>query len=159
MAREYRKREEEGNELIRRFEDHLRKKKAEFFDLDAYEQIIDFYMFRGKYNKALQAVNQAISQYPFSTELITVKAQILSNLEEYTEALDLLDQAHALQPNDPEIFLTKGSILSLKGNHKEAIENFEQALNFADDKDEVYMLSKSTSITMVPCMNLLFASM
>ena len=103
MAREYRKREEEGNELIRRFEDHIRKKKAEFFDLDAYEQIIDFYMFRGKHNKALQAVNQAISQYPFSTELITVKAQILSNLEEYEEALDLLDQANALQPNDPEI--------------------------------------------------------
>ncbi|MGC3947232.1 MAG: hypothetical protein QM762_22415 [Chryseolinea sp.] len=70
MAKEYRKREE-GNELIKRFEDHLRKKKAEFFDLDAYEQIIDHYMLRGKHNKALQAVNQAISQYPFSIELIT----------------------------------------------------------------------------------------
>src|SRR5688500_4806870 len=138
MAREYRKREEEGNELIRRFEDHLRKKKAEFFDLDAYEQIIDFYMFRGKYNKALQAVNQAISQYPFSTELITVKAQILSNPEEYDQALALLEQAHALQPNDPEIYLTKGSICSLQGNHNEAIANYEQALLFADDKDEVY---------------------
>ena len=89
MAKEYRKREE-GNELIKRFEDHLRKKKAEFFDLDAYEQIIDHYMFRSKHNKALQAVNQAISQYPFSIELITIKAQILSNLEEYSQALELL---------------------------------------------------------------------
>ena len=52
MSKEYRKREE-GNELIRRFEDLLRKKKSAFFDLDAYEQIIDYYMFRGKYNKAL----------------------------------------------------------------------------------------------------------
>ncbi|MDH5249970.1 MAG: tetratricopeptide repeat protein, partial [Cyclobacteriaceae bacterium] len=137
MAKEYRKREE-GNELIKRFEDHLRKKKAEFFDLDAYEQIIDHYMMRGKHSKALHAVNQAISQYPFSIELITLKAQILSNLEEYGQALDLLDQAHALQPNDPEIFLTKGSILSLQGNHAEAIENYEQALLLADDKDEVY---------------------
>lgn len=88
MSREYRKREEE-NELIKRFEDHLRKKKAAFFDLDAYEEIIDYYMLRGKYNRALQAVNQAISQYPFSTELITVKAQVLTNLEEYGEALEL----------------------------------------------------------------------
>ncbi|MFZ6009992.1 MAG: tetratricopeptide repeat protein, partial [Bacteroidota bacterium] len=115
MSREYRKREEE-NELIKRFEDHLRKKKAEFFDLDAYEQIIDYYMFRGKHTKALHAVNQAISQYPFSSELITVKAQVLSNLEEYDEALELLEQAHALQPNDSEIYLTKGSIHSLRGN-------------------------------------------
>ena len=51
MSREYRKREEE-NELIKRFEDHLRKRKTEFFDLDAYEEIIDFYMLRGKHNKA-----------------------------------------------------------------------------------------------------------
>src|SRR5689334_13191321 len=116
MSKEYRKREE-GNELIKRFEDHLRKKKAEFFDLDAYEQIIDYYMFRSKHNKALQAVNQAISQYPFSTELISIKAQILSNLEEFDEALKLLEKAHALQPNDPDIYLTKGSILSLQGNH------------------------------------------
>ena len=105
MAKEYRSREE-GNELIKRFEDHLRKKKTEFYDLVAYEQIIDHYMMRGKHNKALKAVNQAISQYPFSTELITVKAQILSNLEEFDQALELLDQAHALQPSDPEIYLT-----------------------------------------------------
>lgn len=137
MSKEYRKREE-GNELIKRFEDHLRKKRAEFFDLDAYEQIIEHYMFRGKHNKALQAVNQAISQYPFSIELITIKAQILSNLEEYDQALELLDQAHALQPNDPEIFLTKGSILSLQGKHSDAIQNYEQSLLLADDKDEVY---------------------
>src|SRR3954469_24894341 len=127
MAREYRKREEE-NELIKRFEDNLRKKKAGFFDLDAYEQIIDFYMFRGKLNKALHAVNQAISQYPYSIELITIKAQVLSSLEEYDQALELLDQAHAMQPNDPEIFLTIGSILSLRGKHREAIDNYERAL-------------------------------
>ena len=92
MSREYRKREEE-NELIKRFEDHLRKKKTEFFDLDAYEEIIDFYMLRSKHNKALQAVNQAIHQYPFSIELITIKAQVLTNLEEYDQALELLDQS------------------------------------------------------------------
>jgi tetratricopeptide (TPR) repeat protein len=136
MSREYRKREEE-NELIKRFEDHLRKRKTEFFDLDAYEEIIDFYMTRGKHNRALQAVNLAIQQYPFSTELMTVKAQVLSSLEEYDQALELLEQAHAFQPNDPEIYLTIGSIYSLQGNFQEAIENYEKALTFADDKDEV----------------------
>jgi hypothetical protein len=61
MAKEYRKREE-GNELIKRFEDHLRKKKAEFFDLDAYEQIIDHYMLRSKHNKAFrQSIKPSVS--------------------------------------------------------------------------------------------------
>src|SRR5688572_29397257 len=139
MAKEFRKkREDEGNDLIKRFEDHLRKKKAEFFDIDAYEEIIEFYLLRTKFNKALQAVNMAISQYPFSTQLITSKAQILSQLEEYNEALELLDQAENLQPNDPEVFLTRGSIFTLQGKHKEAIESYERALEFTDDKDEVY---------------------
>src|SRR5690606_10275945 len=119
MPREYRKREEE-NELIRRFEDLLRRKKPGLFDLESYEQIIDYYLFRSKYNKALQAVNQAISQYPFSTELLTVKAQILSNLEEYDQALALLEQDGALQPNAPEVFINTGSNMSQMVQTREA---------------------------------------
>jgi tetratricopeptide (TPR) repeat protein len=138
MAKEFRKREDEGNDLIKRFEDHLRKKKTEFFEIDAYEEIIEFYLLRTKYNKALQAVNMAIGQYPFSIQLITTKAQILSQLEEYADALELLEQAENLQPNDPEVLLTKGSIFTLQGKHKEAIESYERALEYTEDKDEVY---------------------
>ena len=36
MAKEFRKREDEGNDLIKRFEDHLRKKKTEFSKLLNY---------------------------------------------------------------------------------------------------------------------------
>ena len=36
MAKEFRKREDEGNDLIKRFEDHLRKKKTEFFEIEAF---------------------------------------------------------------------------------------------------------------------------
>ncbi len=115
MSKEYRKREE-GNELIKRFEDHLRKKKAEFFDLDAYEQIIDYYMFRSKHNKALQAVNQAISQYPFSTELITVKAQILSNLEEFDQALTFLTKLTPCNPTTLRYSLPKDLFCRCKAN-------------------------------------------
>ena len=80
MAKEFRKREEE-EELIRSFEENLKKKSSGFFDLEAYETIIYYYLDRGKHKKALVAVNMAMEQYPFSTELISVKAQILSNLQ------------------------------------------------------------------------------
>jgi tetratricopeptide (TPR) repeat protein len=86
MAHEFRKREEE-EELIRRFEENLKRNSADFFDIDAYETIIDYYLDNNKFKKALSAVNQAIETYPYSTELMTVKAQILSNLELYEEAL------------------------------------------------------------------------
>src|SRR5882762_1899155 len=111
MAHEFRKREEE-EELVRRFEENLRKNSSSFFDIDAFETIIDHYLETSKFKKALTAVNQAMDQYPFSTELISVKAQILSNLEEYDEALDLLEKAKSLHPTDVKIYLSIGSILS-----------------------------------------------
>jgi hypothetical protein len=74
MAQEFRKREEE-EELIRSFEEILKKKSSVFFDLEAYETIIYYYLDRAKHKKALTAVSMAMAQYPFSTELIAAKAR------------------------------------------------------------------------------------
>jgi len=99
MAHEFRKREEE-EELIKRYEENLRKNTPGFYDIDSYEIIIDHYMAGSKFKKALVAVNSAIEQFPFSTELLTIKAQVLSHLKEYEEALSLLETAKNLHPND-----------------------------------------------------------
>jgi tetratricopeptide (TPR) repeat protein len=58
-----------------------------FFDIESFETIIGYYLEKSKFKRALAAVEQAIDQYPFSTELLTVKAQILTNLERFDEAL------------------------------------------------------------------------
>ncbi|MBL7865994.1 MAG: tetratricopeptide repeat protein, partial [Cyclobacteriaceae bacterium] len=138
MAQEFRKREDE-EELIRRFEDTLKRKTAEFFDLEAYETIIYYYLDRSKHKKAQVAVEMAMEQYPYSTELISVKAQILSNLQQYDEALELLEEALNLHPTDLDILLSMGSIFSLQGKHENAIELYEQALAMTEtDRDELY---------------------
>jgi tetratricopeptide (TPR) repeat protein len=121
MAHDFRKREEE--ELIRRFEENLKNNSTNFFDVEDYETIAHFYLDNNKPKKALTAINMAMDQYPFSTEMFTVKAQILINLEEY----------------DIEISLSIGSVLSLKGNHEEAIRVYEDAMGLSDeDHDEFY---------------------
>ncbi len=138
MSHEFRKREEE-EELIKRYEENLRANSIGYFDIDAYEVIVDHYMEKLKFKKALAAINQAMEQFPFSTGLIAIKAQILSNLEQYEEALELLEKARNLHPMDIEIYLSIGSILSLQGKHKDAISLYEEILSFADDeKDDIY---------------------
>ncbi len=139
MAHEFRKREEEEEELIKRYEESIRKNTSDFYDIDCYEIIIDHYMARSKFKKALQAVNSAINQFPFSTDLLSVKAQVLSHLKQYDEALTLLETAKNLHPNDIEVYLTIGSVHSLKGSHQDAIDIYEEALGFADEShDELY---------------------
>ncbi|MEQ9591256.1 MAG: hypothetical protein RLN86_01595, partial [Cyclobacteriaceae bacterium] len=102
MAHDFRKREEE-EELIKRFEESLKKNTNEFFEINSYETIIDYYIEKSKHKKALSAVDQAMALYPFSTDLLAVKAQILSNLEAYDEALELLEKAKSLHPTDIDI--------------------------------------------------------
>jgi len=91
MAQEFRKRQEE-EELIRRYEEDLKHSQSEFFDIDSYETIIGYYLEKSKFKRALTAVERALDQYPYSTELFTVKAQVLTNLERYDEALELLER-------------------------------------------------------------------
>ena len=126
MAHDFRKREEE--ELIRRFEENLKNNSFDFFDVEDYETIIHYYLDNSKPKKALAAVNQAMDQYPFSTELFTTKAQILTNLEEYDQALELLERARNLNPVDIEICLSIGSVLSLQGKHEEAIQSLKRSI-------------------------------
>lgn len=138
MAQEFRKRQEE-EELIRRYEENLKHNKSDFFDIDSYETIISYYLEKSKFKRALAAVDQAKEQYPFSTELLTLKAQILTNLQRYEEALELLEQSKNLHPLDLEIHLSIGSILSLQGKYEEAISLYEEALVFAEEEqDEIY---------------------
>ncbi|MFM7430695.1 MAG: tetratricopeptide repeat protein, partial [Flammeovirgaceae bacterium] len=138
MSHEFRKREEE-EELIKRYEENLRATSPAYFDIDEYEIIIDYYMEKLKFKKALTAVNQAIDQFPFSTGLISIKAQVLSNLQQYDEALELLETSRNLHPTDPEVYLSIGSILSLQGKHQEAIQVYEGIITFTDEEhDDVY---------------------
>ena len=88
MKENFKKKKEE-NELIKRFEEYLKNKSSYFFELDSFEQIIDYYLEEAKFKKALTAANLATNQYPFSAELLISNAQILSNLERYKEAVEL----------------------------------------------------------------------
>ena len=110
MSQPFQKKQEE--ELVKRFEASLKKNDPLFFDLESFEIIIDHYLDRSKNKKALEAVNQAIKLYPYSTELISAKAQILTNLEEYEAAIELLHQARNLNPNDLDLIMNLAWIVA-----------------------------------------------
>ena len=148
MAHEFRKREEEEEELINRYEESLRKNTSDFYDNDSYEIIIDHYMARSKFKKALVAVDSAIEQFPFSTDLLSIKAQVLSHLKKYDEALVLLETAKNLHPNDIEVYLTIGSVHSLKGSHQDAIAIYEEALEIYEGESDALAIVEQWAETM-----------
>lgn len=138
MPKHSRKREEE-EELVKRFEAALRKKKSDFFDLEAFEVIIEHYLSNAKNQKALKAVELAMEQYPFSSELITLKAQIFSNMQRFQEAEELLNGQLLMNPNDVDSILNLGSVYSMQNKYDQAIELYQSALDTTEDHgDEIH---------------------
>ena len=132
------KRKDELKALIKRFEEQTQNNSFGFYSTEEFETIIHHFEEQGKYKKALRACSAGIEQYPFSTELLYEKAQILSNLEQYDESVEILARLNTLQPNDPEILLLNASVLALKGDFEAAIEMYLYAEPFVHEKDDLY---------------------
>ncbi|MCF6359486.1 MAG: tetratricopeptide repeat protein [Cyclobacteriaceae bacterium] len=136
MAKDYKKKTE--NKIVKLFEEHVRNKTSFLFEIEQFEEIINYYSVQNELKKALTACQSAESQFPYSIDILILKAQTLSGLDQDNDALSVLELAENLQPNEPEIFMLRGSIFSILGEFENAIEEYEKAIDLVDNKDEVY---------------------
>src|SRR3982751_892816 len=86
---------------IERYEEMIRNKDAYFFDVDAFLNIIDYYIERNQPDMALQVVEFAQQQHPDSVEFLLRQAQILAVTDQFDEALAILEKAEQITPRDP----------------------------------------------------------
>jgi tetratricopeptide (TPR) repeat protein len=137
MDKEF-KETEEGKRLVKKFEEMLATSYQIFFTEEDFEYLIAHYLTLNRSKKALAAVNCAIEQYPYSSELLLEKARILFDSEKYQQALDLIDTIQNLQPNDIDVLLIKGAILTSLERYQEAIHVLSDALDAQEELEEVY---------------------
>ena len=99
MHEDYSSREEE-RELVKRFEEQLKKNSFQFFDLSEYETIVQHYMEHFNYAKGLKAGKLALEQYPFSSEdqYSTGRACYIGKKND--KALKVINDAQNLNPSD-----------------------------------------------------------
>jgi len=132
---------EERNEVldtVRRFERMVASNEPVFFDLADFENIIDHYTTNTLYDKALQACEAAITQYPFSTELLIDRSQVLAMKGEYRAAADQIEAVALLDPDNPDVAVTRGIIATQKGSFPEAVAFFLSAIENAPERDDIY---------------------
>ena len=75
-----------AQDTVRRYERMLAADETAFFDLEEFEVIIDHYVTGAEFEKAQQACEAALTQYPFSIELLIDRAQIAAMRGDYAEA-------------------------------------------------------------------------
>ncbi len=123
------------NNLIREFEQMLSSGTVRFYDVEQFEDIIEYYTFNTNWKRVKQTLDIAKSQHPGSSELKFREAEYFSNIDKYDEALALLNQIHVLESNNPEFYFIKADVQSRAGKPIDAIKTLEALIDFASDDD------------------------
>ncbi|RYY17850.1 MAG: tetratricopeptide repeat protein, partial [Cytophagaceae bacterium] len=123
---------------VRRYERMVAHDEATFFDLEEFEIIIDYYVTSAAFDKAQQACEVALSQYPFSTELLIDRAQISAMRGDYTEAERQISNVASLDPDNADVAVTRGIIATQRGDFEEAVRFFQAALAQNPDREDIH---------------------
>ena len=124
---------------VERYEEMIRNKDQYFFDAQAFEGIIDYFIEKNDPIKALQVVEYAMSQHPYATVFLIKQAQLLVVTNRAQEALELLEKAESLEGSNADIYLIRGSIYEKFELFDQAIEQYNLAIEYAEELDEIHL--------------------
>lgn len=129
-----------ARDLVERYEKMLKANESYYFDIDQFEEIIDYYSFGSKFKKALEVIEYAYTLFPENTTLMLREAQILTGMGLLNKALQRLKTLEQLGQNE-EVLLTMASIYSQLREHHKAVGLLQKALSLGSNEyqDELYM--------------------
>ncbi len=130
--------EYDAHALVQRYELMIAEDDRYFFDLEAFEQIIDHYKALHRYTEALHATELALEQYPFAEELQFEKAQMLlysNQLQEAKIAIQALENDYVV---GSEVLILKATLAMRYGDYHESILILTEALPESTEKEELY---------------------
>lgn len=91
-----------------------------------FEKLISYFEKESHYSKALDLIEIALGNFPYSVEFYRRKANLLLTLERYDDAEACINQVLALAPLDLQACI-------LKVRYFAAIEQFDEALDLIED--------------------------
>lgn len=100
--------------FLKEYEAQYRNDTVAFFSAHAFQRIIEYFIEKQEWDKAVEATEQAISQHAFSAEFYIKKAELLLGGNAFQEALETLAIAKLYMPAGIEIdLLTAESLVGL----------------------------------------------
>ncbi|MCH5597035.1 tetratricopeptide repeat protein [Niabella ginsengisoli] len=132
--------DQELSELLQRYEDFRGGRGGSYIEEEAFEKIIEHFEAQEQFLKALQAVEIATEQFPYSASLLIKKADLLLNRRKYEQALTLLEQASIFDNNNIDIYILKTEAFLALDRQEEAVELLKEALEFFEGEDKIELL-------------------
>lgn len=124
--------------LIERFDAMLSEDGHYFFDVEEYEDLVDYYLSAGELEKCDTVLRYAMEQYPGHSGFVIRQAQVLVSDNKAELALQVLAQVEDADPSNADIYLTKGAIYSQLRRYNDAIQEYNKALESEEDHSTIY---------------------
>ena len=127
--------------LLSDFETNFEKGNCLLYEEKTYLEIIRFYEEEFQYDKAIEVVDIAITQFAYSPDFLIIKARLLFQTNFHEEALLLLNKAEKISPYEHDILLLKIRILAFQGNINEAKNILDDMKRYVSSNDlsDVYL--------------------
>lgn len=130
--------EKASYETVRRYEEMLRNNTRYYFDVDEFEDIIDYYMDSNRLSNALDVAQYASRQHPLASGILIRKAQILIDKGQPLEAVRICREVSRIEPDNPELYIAQGIAYNHLGDFKSAVRAFDHGLSLVtENKSEV----------------------
>lgn len=124
---------EEFQLLLRKYEDMRSGSQSIFFDVEEFEQIIDYYLDDFQYDEAREAARLGNLQHPAAVEIRYKFIHIYIEQGQPKKALAMLEEIPVWEETNPERYFLKGTALCLVGKLKEAEGQFDRGLELSSE--------------------------
>lgn len=136
----YRQDKEELKELLMQYDNLRSGRSHSFIDEESFEKIIDYFDERDELNKALEASDFALEQFPYSGSLLLQKADLFIASKKYMDALDILEQAAIFDGSNINLYILKTDAYLALDQQQKAAEVLEAAIDSFDGDEKIELL-------------------
>jgi tetratricopeptide (TPR) repeat protein len=133
-------------ELLKQYESLKSGRNPSFIEEEAFEKIISHFEEKEDFQKALEAADTGITQYPYSAILLIRKADILLAKRQYHDSLAILDQAAVLDNRDINIYILKTDAYLALDQQEKAVAILEEALAAFEGEEKIELLFELSDV-------------
>jgi len=130
---------QEIKDMISKFEEVISSGNEPYFDIEEFEEIIDYY----ESNQDLKSLNRALETasliHPYHNYFKLKRAQILARNEKFSQAIKLLENILQSEPNYYFARQNLAYIYSQQGDSKKAIEIYLDSIERGGDLRDIWL--------------------
>jgi tetratricopeptide (TPR) repeat protein len=128
------------DDLLRQYEQVKRGEATGMMDEEAFERVIEYFFQNSNEEQAMLACDIARTYYPFSSTVLLLRAEILTQAQKYGQALKILDELDQYDQHNLDAVLLRSDILLGQLKYDQAAQLLESESEHFESKDKVEVL-------------------